>query len=102
MDDAVIQLARQLLDGGFTRLSDREQRVITHIAKRQHISRDINAVQEENQTFGDRLADKVARFGGSWTFIVIFTSMLLAWVILNTVILALTVTHIFLLWAKDL
>ena len=88
MDDAVIQLARQLLDGGFTRLSDREQRVITHIAKRQHISRDVNAVQEENQTFGDRLADKVARFGGSWTFIVIFTSMLFAWVILNTVILA--------------
>src|SRR4051794_605056 len=88
MDDAVIQLARQLLDGGFTRLSDREQRVITHIAKRQHISRDINAVQEENQTFGDRLADKVARFGGSWTFIVTFTSMLLAWVILNTVVLA--------------
>ena len=87
MDDAVIQLARQLLDGGFTRLWDREQRVITHIAKRQHISRDINAVQEENQTFGDRLADKVARFGGSWTFIVIFTSMLLAWVILNTVVL---------------
>src|SRR3954463_1246244 len=88
MDDAVIQLARQLLDGGFTRLSDREQRVITHIAKRQPISRDVNAVQEENQTFGDRLADKVARFGGSWTFIVIFTSMLFAWVILNTVILA--------------
>jgi uncharacterized membrane protein len=90
MDDAVIQLARQLLDGGFTRLSDREQRVITHIAKRQHISRDVNAMQEENQTFGDRLADKVARFGGSWTFIVIFTSMLLAWVVLNTVILAFT------------
>jgi len=53
MDDAVIQLARQLLDGGFTRLSDREQRVITHIAKRLHISRDVNAVQEENETFGD-------------------------------------------------
>jgi uncharacterized membrane protein len=88
MDDAVIQLARQLLDGGFTRLSDREQRVITHIAKRLHISRDVNAVQEENQTFGDQLADKVARFGGSWTFIVIFASMLLAWVVLNTVILA--------------
>jgi hypothetical protein len=88
MDDAVIQLARQLLDGGFTRLSDREQRVITHIAKRLHIARDVNALHEENQTFGDRLADKVARFGGSWTFIVTFTGMLLAWVVLNTVILA--------------
>jgi len=87
MDDAVLQLARRLVDGGVTGLSDREQRVITHIAKRLHVSRDINVVQQEVQTFGDRLADKVARFGGSWTFIVVFTSMLLGWVVLNTFIL---------------
>lgn len=88
MDDNVIQLARQLLDGGFTRLSDREQRVITFIARRCHVSRDVNAAHEDSQTFGDRLADKVARFGGSWTFIITFTSMLLGWIVLNTVVLA--------------
>jgi uncharacterized membrane protein len=88
MDDAVLQLARRLVDSGVTGLSSREQRVISHIATRLHISRDINAVHEETQTFGDHLADKVARFGGSWTFIVVFTSMLLGWVILNTVLLA--------------
>ncbi len=88
MDDKVTQLARQLLEGGFIRLSDREQKVITFIARSCHVSRDVNAAHEESQTFGDRLADKVAQFGGSWTFIVAFTGMLLGWIVLNTVILA--------------
>ena len=87
MDDAVAQLARQLLNGGFTRLSDREKRVISHVAKRCHISRDVNAAHEEKLTFGDRLADKVARFGGSWTFIVAFTALLITWIVFNTIFL---------------
>jgi hypothetical protein len=40
--DEVTQLARQLLDSGVTRLSEREQRVILHIAKRSHIARNVN------------------------------------------------------------
>ena len=88
MDDAVHHLAQQLLDGGFTQLSEREQRVITHVAKRLPISRNPNALHDEGQTFGEKLADKVARFGGSWTFIIAFTGMLLGWIVLNTVILA--------------
>jgi uncharacterized membrane protein len=87
MDDKVTQFARQLLDGGFTRLSDREQRVITFIARRCHVTRDVNAAHDESQTFGDRLADRVAQFGGSWTFIVMFTGMLLGWIVLNTIVL---------------
>jgi uncharacterized membrane protein len=86
MDDAVAKLARQLLDGGFTRLSDREQRVINHVAKRCHISRDVNSAHEEKLTFGDRLSDKVARFGGSWTFIVAFTGLLITWIVFNTIL----------------
>jgi uncharacterized membrane protein len=88
MDDEVTMLAHQLLEGGFTRLSDREQRVIAHVAKHCHISRDVNAVHEQSQTFGERLADKVAQFGGSWVFIAGFSSMLLGWIVLNTVALA--------------
>ena len=88
MDDEVTQLARQLLDSGVTGLSEREQRVILHIAKRSHVARNVNSVLEEQQTFGERLADRVARFGGSWTFIAIFTGMLVAWVVVNTVVLA--------------
>lgn len=74
--DEVTQLTRQLLDSGVTRLSEREQRVILHIAKRSHIARYMNRVLEEQQALGERLADRVARFGGSRTFITIFTGML--------------------------
>ena len=89
MDGVVTQLARHLLDGGLTELSDREQRVILLIAKRQHVAQDVNTVLATKQTFGERLADRFAQLGGSWAFIVVFTGMLLAWVVVvNTVVLA--------------
>ena len=44
----------------------------------------VNEVADERMTFGERVADGVARFGGSWTFIIIFGSFLLFWVGLNT------------------
>jgi len=88
MDDEVTQLARQLLDSGLKGLSGREQRVIVHIAKRLHVARNVNCVVEERQTFGEHLADRVAQFGGSWTFITVFTGLLIAWVVVNTVVLA--------------
>jgi uncharacterized membrane protein len=88
MDDKIEKFARQLLDSGLTSLSDREQRVVLLIAKRQHVSRDVNGVMAENQSFGERLADSVAQLGGSWSFILVFTGMLAAWVIVNSVVLA--------------
>jgi uncharacterized membrane protein len=87
MDDQVNQLARQLLESGLTCLSEREQRVIVHIAKRLHVARNVNSVLQEQQTFGERLADRVAQLGGSWAFITIFTGMLIAWLVVNTVVL---------------
>jgi uncharacterized membrane protein len=46
-----------------------------------------NEVVEESETFGERVADGVARFGGSWGFIFCFGSVLVVWVLLNTVLL---------------
>src|SRR5262249_18641388 len=39
---------------------------------------------EERMTLGQRVADRVAAFGGSWTFILIFAAVMLVWVVLNT------------------
>src|SRR4051794_7525802 len=86
--DEVAQLARQLLDSGVTRLSEREQRIIVLIAKRSHVARNVDALLTQRQTFGERLADRVAQLGGSWGFIAVFTGMLAAWVVLNTIVLA--------------
>ncbi|MFN0175351.1 MAG: DUF1003 domain-containing protein [Saprospiraceae bacterium] len=48
-------------------------------------------VREEDEknapTFGERVADRVAQFGGSWTFIIGFSLLLLGWIALNTFIL---------------
>ena len=51
---------------------------------RTQVSRNPNQEDEERLTFGQRIADKVAAFGGSWTFIIIFGVMLAVWVILNS------------------
>ena len=69
-------------------LPDREQRIIEHFGERKHISRDTNREFETKLTFGQKLADKVASFGGSWTFIITFGAILLAWVLLNSFLLA--------------
>lgn len=53
-----------------------------------HVTRNINDEFDDQLTFGQRLADNVAKFGGSWTFITIFGISLLTWVVLNSVILA--------------
>jgi CRP/FNR family cyclic AMP-dependent transcriptional regulator len=51
---------------------------------RTQVSRNPNVEEEERLTIGQRVADKVASFGGSWTFIIIFGVILAIWVILNS------------------
>lgn len=72
----------------FERLSELEPHILEHIRRRTPISRDIILEFEDKRTFGERLADRIAKFGGSWTFIIIFGCVLAAWVILNSIILA--------------
>jgi len=69
-------------------LTKREQDMIRRILQRSHVSRNINKDFDEQLTFGQRLADRVASFGGSWTFILIFGAILIFWVVLNSVVLA--------------
>lgn len=88
MQNRVSELALTLLRRGFEDLTEREQRVITRIAERLHISRNVNRAYEEQLRYGDRLADRVASFGGSWTFIILFGAVLVSWVALNSLILA--------------
>jgi uncharacterized membrane protein len=86
-DARVADLAQRLLEGGLSELSVREQRVISTIVDRHHVTRSVNRAVDDDQTIGDHIADRVARFGGSWTFIIIFVVALVAWVGLNTLVL---------------
>jgi uncharacterized membrane protein len=57
---------------------------------RQSVSRNVNEVMEEKQTFGERVADAFASLMGSWTFIIVQTAILAFWVIFNV----LQATHV--------
>ena len=59
----------------------------TNMLVSQRASRNINVEMEERATIGQRIADRVASFGGSWTFIIIYVSFLAAWMALNSFIL---------------
>ena len=69
-------------------LTDLEKRVLSSIVEKRRISRNPIKALDDDRTFGERVADKVASFGGSWTFIISFGLVLLFWVFLNSYILA--------------
>ena len=60
--------------------------VAQHIAERRPVTRS-GLDLEDDATFGQRAADAVARFGGSWTFIGLFALVLVGWVVLNSYLL---------------
>jgi uncharacterized membrane protein len=52
------------------------------------VSRNTNVEFDDQRTFGERVADQIAQFGGSWTFIITFLIILAAWIITNSYVLA--------------
>jgi CRP/FNR family transcriptional regulator, cyclic AMP receptor protein len=59
----------------------------TDVLLQARVSRNPNEEIAENLSLGDRIADEVARFGGSWNFIILFLGMMMVWIVLNTWIL---------------
>jgi CRP/FNR family cyclic AMP-dependent transcriptional regulator len=53
---------------------------------RQRVTRNLNDVEEERQTFADRMADAVSEFGGSWKFIAATVAFIVFWVVYNTAV----------------
>lgn len=80
-------IATRLLGRPFAELSQRAQKVARHIAERKPIARNV-ACDPEEVTLGQRAADAVASFGGSWTFVGLFLGAMLIWVGLNAFLLA--------------
>jgi uncharacterized membrane protein len=87
MTERAKQLAIKLLQREWDSLNEQEKRVVETLVRRGQISRNINVYVDDKRTFGERVADGVAAFGGSWTFIIIFAVILIAWVVLNSYVL---------------
>lgn len=66
-------------------LSSLEKRVFNSLKEQETIAKNINIEFEEQLTFGQRLSDKLASFGGSWKFIMIFFVIVIIWMIVNSV-----------------
>lgn len=60
----------------------------TNLLVSQRVTRNVNTEMEKKLTVGQRVADKVAGFGGSWRFIILYSSILIVWMAVNTFFLA--------------
>lgn len=80
--------ARKLLQKELDQLPPEERSVVERFISRRQVAR--NVEREFNQThgLGERLADKVARVGGSWTFLFWFGVVLVMWMLVNSFLLA--------------
>ena len=87
-NEAVKLLAQRILAMGFDDIPARERLVIERVAKRLAVSRNVNIEFDTEMTFGKRLADRVAAFGGSWTFLIMFGAVIFLWVAGNSAVLA--------------
>lgn len=61
-----------------------DQDVMDAITNDSLITEELQEEEDEQVTFGQRLADKVAEFGGSWTFILSFFFFILIWIVVNS------------------
>ena len=68
-------------------LSSLERSVIESLARHETLAEDVDAQFQKKLSFGERLADQIADFGGSWTFISLFGGFILVWVAINTIVL---------------
>ena len=59
----------------------------TNLLVSQRASRNINVQMEAQATIGQRVADKVASFGGSWSFIMLYGGFLILWIAINSFVL---------------
>lgn len=87
MNNDIHKLSQKLMHKGFDLLSQTEKRVLKTIEEHHHISRNAVKDYEKQYTFGQRVADKIAAFGGSWAFILLFAGILATWIGLNSYIL---------------
>ena len=78
-----------LLESEKGELTALESEVLDSIREHDLLSKYVDAEFEQQWTFGERLADHIASFGGSWLFLICFGIFLILWIIMNTLVLVL-------------
>lgn len=83
------EYVRSLIETEKGELSDLDKEVLESISRNKILSTHVDQEFEARLTFGQRLSDRLAQFGGSWTFIVCFWCILMVWIAVNSVALML-------------
>jgi len=76
-----------LLESEKGELSSLEREVVQSLREHELLSENIDAEFEQQWTLGERMADRIATFGGSWTFLILFGVFLALWVVVNSAVL---------------
>jgi uncharacterized membrane protein len=79
---------KEVLQDEVGELSALDQEVVESLQAHEILSSDISKQFEKKLTFGEKLSDTIASFGGSWTFIIVFSLILLVWIGVNSFVLA--------------
>ncbi len=87
MNKQLHELAEKHFSKDLDSLTEHERRIVQHLKDRKHVSRNTNREFEEKLTVGQKIADKIAAFGGSWTFILIYLCILFLWILANSYLL---------------
>lgn len=76
-----------LLESEKGELSELEHEVVRSLREHELLSSDIDSEFEQKWTFGERMADRIATFGGSWAFLICFGVFLFIWIGMNSLVL---------------
>ncbi|HKK15852.1 MAG TPA: DUF1003 domain-containing protein [Gammaproteobacteria bacterium] len=79
---------RFLLESERGELSNLENEVLASIREHELLARNVDVEFKEKWSFGEKLADHIAEFGGSWVFLICFAAFLTVWIGINTLVLA--------------
>jgi len=81
------EYVKDVLEDELGELSALDNEVIESLQQHEILSSDLIKQFETKLTFGQRLSDRIATFGGSWRFIILFGAVLFGWIILNGILL---------------
>ncbi|MBS1718551.1 MAG: DUF1003 domain-containing protein [Armatimonadetes bacterium] len=87
LDEARFKYAENLAASELGELAELKRQVAESLERQEVLTRNVDAMFEQKATMGEKIADKVAAFGGSWTFIIIFGVILFTWMGINSVAL---------------
>ena len=81
------EYVHSLLESEKGELTSLEQNVLRSLREHELLASNVDAELEQSWTFGQRLADRIAAFGGSWSFLIVFGILLSLWILMNSLVL---------------